>query len=92
MLQDLNVIAAMRGSRSEQVEFVTETLYSNYRTNLSRDGVLSMVLLLMNQRWDLRNFLRERVFQGYLSGLDTSQVFSEVICLLDQFSEVQQCE
>ena len=57
-----------------------------------QDGVLSMVLLLLDQRRDLRNFLWQWVLQSFLSRLTPAEVLSEVTRLLELFSEVQQCE
>jgi len=66
-LHDLDVIAAVRGARSGQATYIAETLFRHFWTDLGQDGVLSMVLLLMDQRWDLRNYLQERIMQGFLS-------------------------
>ena len=84
------MIAAVSGARCGQATYIAKTLYRNFRTFLSQDGVLSMVLLLMDQIWDLGSYLRERIVQGFLSWQTLQEVFSEISRLLDQFSKVQQ--
>ena len=48
MLQDLDVIAAVRGIRLGQATYVAETLDRNFWSDVSRDGILSVVLFLMD--------------------------------------------
>jgi len=79
---------AVRMACYGQAELIADTLYSTFRTNLTWDGVLSMVLLLLDQRWDLGNFLQQRALQTFCSGLTPAEVLSEVIHLLEHFSEV----
>jgi len=86
------VVHAVQLVRPGQAELITDTLVSTFCTDLTRDRVLSMVLLLLDQRRDLGNFLRERILQSFLSGLIPSEVLSDVTRLLGYFSEVQQCE
>jgi len=80
----------MHGIHSHQATYVTETLASNFRSDLGRDRILAMVLLLMGQRWDLGNYLHECVTQGFLASQTLPEVFAEIIQLLDLYSEVQQ--
>ena len=64
VLQDLDVITAVRGIRSGQATYVAKTLAMNFWSDLGWHGILSMVLLLMDQRWDLSNYLRGRLFRA----------------------------
>jgi len=64
VLQDLDVITAVRGIRSGQVAYVAETLDQPFQTDLGRDEILAMVLLLMDQRRDFSNYLRDRAIQS----------------------------
>ena len=73
-----------------QVGLIADTLVSIFCTDSGR--VLSMVLLLLDQRWDIGNFLWERILHSFLSRLTLAEVLSEVTRLLEHFSEVQQHE
>jgi len=50
ILHDLDVITAVHGIRSGQATYVAKILDRNFRSKLGWDGILSMVLLLMDQR------------------------------------------
>jgi len=92
VLQDLNVVYGVGFTRPGQAEYVTDTPVSAFWTDLSQEGILSMVLLLLDQRQDMRNFLQERILQSFLSGNSQVEVLSEVTRLLELFSKIQQGE
>jgi len=74
-LQDLDIIHVACTARPGQADHIVDMLVSTFRTDLTRNGVLSMVLLLLGLRRDLGNFVRERILQGHPPA-----------CLLQRFS------
>ena len=50
VLRGLDVIHAVPMARPGQTDLIADTLVSTYQTDLNQDGVLSIVLLLLDQR------------------------------------------
>jgi len=74
---ELDVITAVWGIRSGQATHFAKTLARNFQSDLGQDGILPMVLLLIDQRWDLSNYLRETAIQSFLSGHHMCEVFAK---------------
>jgi len=59
VMQDLDLINAVQLALPGQVEQVADGIVRSFRTDLSRDGILAMLILLFDWPQDLGNFLRE---------------------------------
>ena len=90
VLQDLNVITAVRSIRSGQASYTADTLHQRFRSDIGRNRILAMALLLLDQRRDLSNYLHQTAVQAALSGDSVAEVHEEMMQLLNFVSEVPQ--
>ena len=68
VLQDMDLINAVRLAHPDQVDQVTDGIARSLRTVLSRVNILVMLYVLFNQWQDLGNFLREHILHGFHQG------------------------
>jgi len=72
------VITAVRSICSGQASYAADDLHQRFRTDIGRDGILAMVLPLMDQRRDLSNYLCQRSVQAGLSGYSVAEIHEEI--------------
>ena len=81
------MITAVQSIHSGQVSYAAN---QRFRSDMGRDGILAMVLLLLDQRRDLSNYLCQRAVQAGLSGYSVAEIHEEMMQLLTFFSKVPQ--
>jgi len=90
VLRDSDIIHAVQLARAGQAEIVTDSLRAAYRTEYSRDDLLSRVRLLFGLRRNVELFMRERILQAFLSEQSLPGFIPEITGLFDHFGGDQQ--